>query len=84
MTLTATVTSGATGNVIFYDGLTYLGSAALSGGHAALTTNLLASGVRSLRAAYTGDTACGPGYSANSTVTVQAAAASGIPALDQL
>ena len=51
VTLTATVVpSGATGNVTFYDGTTVLGTSAVSGGKATLTTKLLPTGARSLKA----------------------------------
>ena len=49
VTLTATVTTGASGKVMFYDGVTVLGVATLSGNQATLATKLLPSGVRSLR-----------------------------------
>jgi uncharacterized repeat protein (TIGR01451 family) len=78
VTLTATVTSGATGVVAFYDGLTYLGSATLAGGQAVLATYLLPSGVRSLRASYVGDSNYGPSFSATASQTVQATAANGL------
>ncbi len=51
VTLTATVVpSGATGNVTFYDGTTVLGTSVVSGGKATLTTKLLPTGARSLKA----------------------------------
>ena len=57
LTLTATVSPGsATGYVTFYDGASILGTPTLSGGSGAMTTSLLASGLRSLRAIYSGDT----------------------------
>ena len=57
VTLTATVTpSTATGKVTFYDGTTVLGTTTITSGQAVFTTTLLASGVRSLRAYYVGDT----------------------------
>src|SRR5271166_5685270 len=64
VTLTATVTSGATGKVTFYDGTTILGIAAVSGGQASWSTVLLPSGARSLRAYYQGDTGHAPSGSA--------------------
>ena len=54
VTLTATVTAGATGKVTFYDGVTILGVAPISGNQATLTTIMLPSGKRSLRAYYRG------------------------------
>lgn len=55
VTLTATVTPGASGKVTFYDGVTMLGVASLFGTQASLTTVFLPSGARSLRAYYSGD-----------------------------
>ena len=55
MTLTATVTSGATGTVTFDDGATSLGTGTISGGVATLTTNSLAVGTHSITAQYGGD-----------------------------
>ena len=68
VTFTATVssTSGTpTGTVIFFDGATSLGSAALNGsGVAVLTTAATASGSRSITAGYGGDSTRAPGTSA--------------------
>ena len=55
VTLTATVTpSDATGTVTFFDGSTLLAIRTLASGQAVLTTNMLPSGARSLKALYTG------------------------------
>ena len=78
VTLTATVTTGATGTVTFYDGTSFLGSATISGGQAVFTTYLLPSGARSLRAQYAGDSTYGPSISATRAQTVNAVAANGI------
>src|SRR5271168_3717336 len=64
VTLTATVTSGATGKVTFYDGTTILGVSAVSGGQASWSTVLLPSGAGSLRAYYQGDAGHAPSSSA--------------------
>ncbi len=64
VTLTATVTTGATGKVTFYDGATILGINATSASQATWTTVLLPSGTRSLRAYYEGDAAHSPSSSA--------------------
>jgi hypothetical protein len=65
--LTATVTpSAATGKVTFYDGTTILGVATITGGTASLTTVMLPSGARSLRAYYAGDS----GHSASTSMVV--------------
>ena len=77
VTLTATVTAGAAGNVAFYDGLTYLGSATLSAGQSVLTTTLLLPGVRSLSAIYTGDSNYGPSTPAARAQTVTPAPENG-------
>ena len=59
VTLTATITSAGgtpTGQIVFLDGTTRLGSAALDAtGVAALRINTLATGVHSLTASYSGD-----------------------------
>lgn len=56
VTLTSTVTpSTATGNISFYDGSLFLGSATLSGGIATFQTSALSQGVHSLNAYYGGD-----------------------------
>jgi hypothetical protein len=47
----------ATGTVSFYDGNTLLGTAAITGGRAALSVSFLTVGVHSLSAAYSGDLA---------------------------
>lgn len=51
----ANVTTGATGKVTFYDGVTVLGIMTISSSQASLTTTLLPAGTRSLRAYYGGD-----------------------------
>jgi hypothetical protein len=59
VTLTATVSpAAATGKITFYDGTTVLGTSAISGAQASLTTSLLPSGVQKLKAYYGG----GGGY----------------------
>ena len=61
VTLTATVTpSAAVGYVTFYDGTTVLGSKALSGGKATLSTILLPAGVSVLHAYYAGGVKLSP------------------------
>ncbi len=55
VTLTATVTAGATGKVTFYDGVTIMGVGAVSGAQASITNVMLPSGNRKLRAYYQGD-----------------------------
>ncbi len=59
VTLTATVSSSfpgsPTGSVTFYDGVSSLGSAVLSGGNAAISTSGLAPGSHSVTASYVGD-----------------------------
>jgi len=63
ITLTAAVTAGATGKVTFYDGTTILGVGSLARGQAVLTTTVLASGKRNLRAYYNGDATYSPSTS---------------------
>jgi hypothetical protein len=55
VTLTATVTNGATGTVSFYSPTVYLGSGNVSGGVATLTTTLLNAGPHLIGAIYNGD-----------------------------
>ena len=65
VTLTATVApSTATGKVTFYDGTTVLETETLASGKAVFTTTLLASGARSLKAYYEGDSKHTPSTSA--------------------
>jgi large repetitive protein len=64
VTLTATVSSGATGKVTFYDGTTILGISPISGAQAIWSTVLLPPGARSLRAHYQGDGSHSPSSSA--------------------
>ncbi|HEY4356624.1 MAG TPA: Ig-like domain repeat protein [Acidobacteriaceae bacterium] len=68
-TLTSTVGT-PTGTVTFYSGATSLGSSALSGGIATLTTTALPVGSDSITAVYGGDTAFSSVTSAPLTVTV--------------
>lgn len=72
VTLTATVTSSATGKVTFYDGVTILGVGTLSGTQASITTVMLGSGIRKLRAYYQGD---GTYAGSSSTIVPQTVAA---------
>lgn len=86
VTFTATIssTSGTpTGNVTFFDGATSLGSIALSGGVAQLTTALLAAGQHSVTVQYGGDSNNAAGISsalnqtvnkAQTSVTIQSSA----------
>jgi len=79
--LTATVSPlAATGRVTFYDSTTLLGTQTLASGKATLTTGLLPSGVRSLRAYYEGDSVYGPGTSAELMFAVYALPANGFQA----
>jgi hypothetical protein len=54
-TLTATVTSGATGTVAFSSGSIQLGSGTISGGTASITTTVLPAGPDTITATYNGD-----------------------------
>ncbi|HEY3837081.1 MAG TPA: FG-GAP-like repeat-containing protein [Bryobacteraceae bacterium] len=61
VTLVATVSPpNSTGTVTFYDGVAMLGSRTLSAGQATLTTTLLESGTRQIRAFYGGDATHAP------------------------
>jgi uncharacterized repeat protein (TIGR01451 family) len=79
VTLTASVDAGASGTVLFFDGVTPLGSAALAAGQASLSTSFLPSGQRSLRSRYLGDSTHAPSVKAASH-SVNALAASGLRA----
>jgi large repetitive protein len=80
VTLTASVTPGATGKVTFYDGTTVVGTSNLNAGQAIFTTVLLPSGTRYLRAHYSGDSAYNPGNSAVVAQTVLAQPSLGLGA----
>lgn len=74
VTLTATVTpSNATGNVVFQDGGTTLGSVAIVNGVASLATAQLSPGTRTLIATYGGDQATANATSNTVTLVVQTA-----------
>jgi len=55
ITLTASISSGPTGMVTFYDGATSIGTATLQGTTAALITNTLSVGVHSITASWNGN-----------------------------
>ena len=57
LTLTATVTSGVTGTVSFYDGKRLLGTVSLNGNSASLSTTRLNKGKHVIHATYNGDVA---------------------------
>src|SRR5579862_820337 len=63
VTLVATVTSGATGKVTFYDGTTVLGVSTVSADSASLSTILLPPGNSSFHAYYSGDSTYSPSHS---------------------
>ena len=72
VTLTANVSpSSSTGNVIFKDGSTVLGTVALSNGSATLTVSSLAPGGHSITAAYSGDTTHASSTSAVIVITAK-------------
>jgi len=70
VTLTATVTSGATGTVSFYDGSVLLGAGIVSNGVATLTTTTLVAGAHTVTAVYNGDATYASSQSGPATVTV--------------
>ena len=77
-TLTVNVSAGltgrpaATGTVSFYDGATWLGTAALNAGSATYAPATLAAGTHTFKAVYTGDTNYNPATSGITSVTVAA------------
>jgi autotransporter-associated beta strand protein len=71
LTFTATVSGGApSGGVTFYDGVTPIGTQALSGSTASFTTTSLALGTHSITARYAGNTSNDPSGSAVFSVQV--------------
>jgi hypothetical protein len=73
VTLTATLTapSGASGNVAFYDGATLIGTVAVSGTTARLTTFALANGGHAITARYLGNATVPPSTSPAFAQSVQ-------------
>lgn len=76
--LTAIVATGATGAVEFFDSGNWLGTAAVVGTQAVLTSRLLSAGVRPVMATYAGDATHGASSSTAVKVTVAANLASGL------
>ncbi len=70
VTLTATVTSGATGTASFYDGSVFLGQSTVTGGVATLSTTTLNAGTHTITATYNGDATYASSMSGPATVTV--------------
>ena len=68
VTFTATVSSGATGTAMFYDGSTSLGSGTINSGTATFSTSSLTTGNHSITAVYGGDS---DHNGSNSSVTTQ-------------
>jgi Bacterial Ig-like domain (group 3)/MBG domain (YGX type)/FG-GAP-like repeat len=82
VTLTATVPSGATGTVSFYEGSVFLGQGTVTGGVATLITTTLNAGTHTVTAIYNGDATYASSTSAPVTVTVaKKTAPGGGPAL---
>ena len=79
--IVATVTSGATGSVEFYDSGSFLATAAVNNGQAAITTRLLGAGKRQLKATYSGDSTHGPSTSTATVQTVNAGQSTGLGAV---
>ncbi len=78
VTLTASTTpTAATGKVVFYDGVTILGSANLAGGQATLSPRTLSAGAHSLKALYLGDSTYAPASTVPAPHTVASLAQSG-------
>lgn len=77
VTLNATVTSGATGTVSFYDGSILLGIGPITSGVATLTTTTLVAGTHTVTAVYNGDAIYASSQSGSATVTVMKRQSSG-------
>jgi len=75
--LTATVTVGATGTVVFYDGLDIVGSASINGSSAVLNIATLGSGQHSLSARYLGSSTFGTSVSSKVGLAVNTVASNG-------
>ena len=88
VTLTATLTAGASGTVTFMDGVSVLGATALSAGQAVFTTAVgaLAVGSHSFSASYAGDSNFGASGSAalGYTVTKKPLTISGVTAVSKV
>jgi subtilase family serine protease/sugar lactone lactonase YvrE len=70
VTFTATISSGPTGTVTFYDGGTAIGTGSISGTTATFTSSTLAAGIHTITAGWAGNTSYGPVISAAITQTV--------------
>ena len=77
VTLSASVTSAATGKVTFYDGVAVIGVASVSAGQTALVTYSLGGGTHSLFAEYDGDSTYGPTRSSVVSETITEVSANG-------
>jgi len=73
VTLTAVVTSGATGRLVFYDGSRSLGTTDITNGNATLTVPALSSGSHTITASYNGDSNFSPATSPAAVLVVMAA-----------
>ena len=74
VTFTATISSGPTGAITFYDGGTSIGTGTISGGSATLTTSTLGVGAHSITASWLGNSTYGSVLSGAITQTVNLAA----------
>ncbi len=74
VTFTATISSGPTGAITFYDSGTSIGTGTISGGSARLTTSTLAAGSHSITASWLGNSTYGSVLSSAITQTVNQAA----------
>ena len=82
VTLTATVTAGATGTASFYDGSVYLGQGTVAAGVSTLSTTTLNGGTHMITATYNGDATYASSTSGPAIVTVaKKTGAGGGPAL---
>lgn len=70
ITFTATISSGPTGSITFYDGTTSIGTGAIIGTTATLTTGSLVAGTHSITASWAGNSSYGASTSSAITQTV--------------
>jgi RHS repeat-associated protein len=73
VTFTATISSGPTGTITFYDGSTSIGTGTISGTEAVLTTSNLAVGTNNITASWPGNSSYGAVTSSAITQTVNKA-----------
>lgn len=77
VTFTATITSGSTGTVAFFDDIVLIGTGTISSTTARFTTSMLTAGIHTISARYAGNANYNPAISTAVTQTVEGIAAPG-------